>query len=114
MIKVVDKKWGTEEWIVNRDYCAKLMTLNPDHSCSFHFHKDKTETFYVLEGTMDIKLRDLKTGQILDRKLIPGDSVTIYPLQAHSFKTVMEFPCKFIEVSTHHDDADTYRIEESK
>ena len=36
----VEKVWGEEHWIVNRDYCGKKMVLNKGFRCSLHFHKD--------------------------------------------------------------------------
>lgn len=111
-MKTVKKAWGEEWWIVNTDYCGKILTVLPGHKCSLHFHKDKKETFYVLEGELELELLDLKTASISYRKLKTGESLTLEPLTPHSFKT-SKMSCKFIEFSTHHDDSDSYRITRS-
>ncbi len=49
-IKIVTKEWGEERWIVNRDYCGKLLILKKGFRCSLHYHKNKDETFYVNKG----------------------------------------------------------------
>ena len=50
-IKKVDKVWGSEEWIVNNDkYCGKILNLKKGFRGSVHHHKNKNETFYLLEG----------------------------------------------------------------
>ena len=50
-MKFVPKGWGFERWIVNNDlYCGKLLFFAKGKRCSFHYHKKKTETFYVQSG----------------------------------------------------------------
>lgn len=114
------KKWGYEIWIENNNlYCGKHLHVVPGHTCSVHFHKNKKETFYIISGTLE-----LQHSEVLDRKfwedklyntvvLNKGDSFTISPYTAHRFFTPTNQPCDFVEISTHHDDADSYRIIES-
>ena len=101
VIKKVEKEWGSEEWIVNRDYCGKILNINKGFRCSIHHHKIKDETFYVLEGQVLFEL-DGKT-EILN----PGDTAVIKPGEKHRF-TGME-NSKIIEFSTHHEEEDSYR-----
>ena len=52
-MKYVSKGWGYELWIANNDdYCGKLLHVVKDRHLSFHFHKKKSETFYVQNGKM--------------------------------------------------------------
>jgi histidinol phosphatase-like enzyme/quercetin dioxygenase-like cupin family protein len=104
----VDKVWGKEYWIVNDEqYCSKILELQPDHISSLHYHIEKCETFTVLAGVVRI------THQGEVRSYIKGESVTILPEDNHRFEAV-ESPAVILETSTHHEDADTVRIEESK
>jgi len=48
-VKHVEKVWGSEDWIVNREYCGKVLNLNKGFRCSMHYHKNKDETFYVVK-----------------------------------------------------------------
>jgi len=100
-IKKVEKVWGSEEWIVNRDYCGKLLNLKKGFRCSYHYHKNKDETFYVLKGKILLELDGEK--EILN----PGDTILVKPGQKHRFTGLED--STIIEFSTHHDDEDSYR-----
>ena len=106
----VGKIWGYEKWITNtQDYCCKEIGLNPNYRCSIHHHRIKDETFYVVSGAM---ILELWNGNKRNARLMrAGDFQRVLPGQEHRFtgleKTV------FIEASTHHEDSDSYRREES-
>ncbi|MFH1249399.1 MAG: sugar phosphate nucleotidyltransferase [archaeon] len=101
-IKNVEKSWGMEEWIVNKDYCGKMLTLKKGNQSSFHYHKNKDETFYVLSGKFIIS--DEK-GEIV---LNEGDILDVSPGQIHKIRALED--SQLIEFSTHHEDSDSYRI----
>jgi len=105
-MKIVPKVWGEERWIVNKDYCGKILILKKGHQCSLHFHRQKDETFYVSKGI--VKLEYGKKTRIM----YPGDSQYIPHRKVHRFTGVED--SEIIEFSTHHDDGDSYRLEESK
>jgi quercetin dioxygenase-like cupin family protein len=109
MIKKVDKLWGSEEWIVNNElYCGKILNLNKGFRGSIHYHKNKHETFYLLEGKVLIELGDSLEKQTLK----PGESIVLEPGKKHRFTPLED--SKIIEFSTHHEDDDTYRDSESE
>jgi len=100
----VEKVWGNEEWIVNTDkYCGKILSLNEGFRCSMHHHKQKDETFYIIEGEVFLE-HDGKS-----RILKSGDSQRILPGQKHRFTGLKK--SKIIEFSTHHEESDSYRDE---
>jgi mannose-6-phosphate isomerase-like protein (cupin superfamily) len=103
--KIVKKEWGSEEWIVNRDYCGKKLILNKGFRCSMHFHKNKDETFYILKGKVLLEVGMQKTI------MLPDDSVLIKPGQKHRFTGLED--SEIMEFSTHHEDSDSYRDEVS-
>ena len=105
MEKIVEKVWGSEEWIVNRQYCGKFLNLKKGTRCSMHYHKNKDETFFILKGKVLMEIDD-KT-----RIMNPGDSQLIEPNQKHRFTGLKD--SKILEISTHHEDNDSYRDEES-
>jgi quercetin dioxygenase-like cupin family protein len=105
-MKMVNKVWGQEEWIVNTDkYCGKILRLNKEYRCSRHYHKLKDETFYIWSGKVLFELNDKKIT------LSPGDSVRIHPGDWHRFAGLEE--SVILEFSTHHKDEDSYRSEPS-
>jgi mannose-6-phosphate isomerase-like protein (cupin superfamily) len=103
--KEVEKVWGKEIWLVNRDYCGKKLILNKSFRCSMHFHKLKDETFYILKGKVLLEIGMQKNI------MLPGDSILIKPGQKHRFTGLED--SEIMEFSTHHEDSDSYRDEES-
>lgn len=101
--KIVPKKWGSEEWIVNRDYCGKKLLLNKGFRCSMHHHKNKDETFYILKGKVLMETNNES------RIMKEGDSILIEPNTKHRFTGLED--SEIMEFSTHHEDEDSYREE---
>jgi len=106
--KTVEKVWGEEVWLVNCDkYCSKLLVLNEGAECSYHYHPEKQETFYAIEGyvLLTVEGKDYKLAPFLRPK-------TIYPNEKHKFKGITN--AVILETSTHHDEEDVVRLTESK
>jgi len=118
MQNIVSKGWGYELWIENNElYCGKHLHVLPSKWCSVHYHKNKKETFYIIEGELrleystDLSLDLWKSTIVKPTKMLKkGDSFTLETLVAHRFTSNTSYPCDFIEVSTHHEDSDSYRI----
>lgn len=103
------KGWGEEVWIINTDkYCGKLLKFNQGASFSDHFHIKKEETWYVLEGRLELRYYNLANADRLVVTLNPGAVVHIPPSTPHQLIALE--PSVVIEVSTPHDEADSYRI----
>ena len=107
-LKVVDKDWGKEIWLVNDkayNYCSKFLVLADGYRSSYHYHNKKTETFTILRGTVLMEYND-------EYKLMNiGDKIDINPGDLHSF-TGLEASL-ILEASTHHEDSDTIRLAQS-
>lgn len=102
-----DKAWGREEWVVNTpDYCGKRLILNAGWQCSLHMHKIKDETFFVASGIVEMILGDERSY------LNAGESVHIPPGAYHRFRGITD--AVLYEFSTHHEESDSYRLEESR
>jgi len=110
-MKVVPKIWGEERWIVNNnEYCGKQLILKAGFQSSLHYHKNKFETFYIHFGKVLFELE--QDDGIQKFILLPEAIVDIHSRRIHRF-TGLENSVIF-EFSTYHDDADVYRLEESK
>ena len=110
--KKVLKSWGHELWIVNNEkenYCGKILYIKPACSTSMHFHSNKHEAFYVLEGELEVETVDTDNAEKSSFFLKEGDSFVIDKLVPHSLKA-NGVPVKFIEISTFHEDIDSYRV----
>jgi len=105
----VRKVWGREVWLINTDkYCAKYLYLDSGYQSSLHRHLVKDETFLVLAGSCELEI-GTET-----RLLEPNDRAHIAPGIFHRFRNHGPMTCAILEVSTHHDDADTERKEASR
>ena len=100
-----DHDWGYELRLVNEEeYCGKLLVLTEHKASSYHKHKKKKETFVVLCGSVLVRINGVRST------LVSGDQVTLEPGDQHSFNLAAGYPrACILEVSTHHDDSDTYR-----
>lgn len=111
-MQFVKKIWGSEKWLVNEpEYCSKILEINPGFAGSLHYHKIKKETFIVQSGVVRLEQRDVR-GYPYDEMLVEGDSRTLIPMTQHRFSS--HTGATILEVSTHHEDDDTYRIVEAR
>ena len=56
MQNIVSKGWGYELWVENNElYCGKHLHVLPSKWCSVHYHKNKKETFYVINGELKLE-----------------------------------------------------------
>ena len=103
-VKYVDKEWGEEIWMANTEkYCGKQLILKKGKRCSLHYYKKKDETFYVNSGRVLMEVNGS------ERVMSAGSSVRIAPKMLHRFSGLEE--SVIIEISTHHEDEDSYREE---
>lgn len=116
-IRVVPKGWGEERWVHNDElYCGKILVLNAGKHCSLHYHKLKTESFYIQAGHLRMELTDLDSAQrhppaIREEfEMRAGDAILLRPGTVHRFTGIAEETLIF-EFSTQHFDADSHRIE---
>jgi len=85
---------------INRTYAKKLVIQLPRQKHPYHFHKQKEETFQLLDGDLEI----VKDGAKL--RMQPGDTFRVEPNQWHKFATLDG--CIFEEVSTTHFNNDSF------
>lgn len=103
------KGWGEEIWIINTEkYCGKLLSFNKGAAFSDHYHINKDETWYVLNGSLELRYYNLTNADRLTQVLKPGDVVHIPPSTPHQLIALE--PSVIIEVSTPHEEQDSYRI----
>ena len=101
------KAWGKEVWMANTEkYCGKLLYVEKARISSIHYHKNKDETFYVLKGKIFMEVDSVKSV------MKEGDSLRIKPGIKHRFGGLGEENI-MIEISTHHEEDDSYRDTQS-
>ena len=102
--------WGHEEWLVNNElYCAKYLVCKKGVMSSLHYHKNKDETFRVIKGEVLLEIGQgikERCGRIT---LKVGDGYRLKPGTIHRFRSIAN-QSVILEVSTHHEDADSIKI----
>lgn len=105
----VPKGWGSEEiWATNDKYCGKLLNFNAGAKFSMHFHAEKDETWYVLDGRFIVECIDTKTASTYTKNLGKGDVWHNPPLLPHRLTCIERG--SIIEVSTPDSVEDNYRV----
>jgi len=106
----VDKKiWGNEYYVVNKSYCGKLFEILPMSQSSLHRHTRKSETFLCLDGLIEVEVSgrsEILRGWAKDCVDIPAGAL-------HRFSNYTDTTAWMVEFSTHHEDSDVERVEES-
>jgi mannose-6-phosphate isomerase-like protein (cupin superfamily) len=103
------KDWGKEVVITNNEkYCGKILCFHAGYSGSMHYHLKKQETWYIAEGRIILSFPDPATGKLYSEIYEKGDVVTHTPGEAHQVYALEE--TQIFEVSTTHEDCDSYRI----
>lgn len=105
----VEKGWGHEHiWASNDKYCGKLLKFNKGAEFSMHFHAEKDESWYVLDGKFIIQWIDTDNAKIYKTILIEGSTWHNRPLLPHQLICLEEGT--IIEVSTADSVKDNYRV----
>lgn len=68
--------------IINCEYCKSYVIMLPGQTYPNHFHKIKTETFFVLLGQLDVTCE----GEV--HSLHPGEILSVERGQSHSFSSI--------------------------
>jgi len=101
-----EKIWGKEKWICNNEkYCCKILYLKKGYRCSYHYHKLKDETFYILKGRVLINVNYNIT------KMKKESIINIWPKTKHAFAGIED--SIILEISTQHFEEDSYRENKS-
>jgi N-acetylneuraminate synthase len=84
----------TEFWVANEaehGYCGKFLFVFDGQTCPYHYHRMKHETFFILKGSLRMKVGEE------ERIMHEGDLLAMPPGVGHSFTGVG--PALILEVS---------------
>ena len=105
----VKKGWGHEFiFATNEKYCGKLLKFNKGAKFSMHFHCEKDESWFVLNGKFLVRYIDTKDATEKVVELQENDVWRNTPLLPHQVICLEEGT--IIEVSTPDSVEDNYRI----
>jgi mannose-6-phosphate isomerase len=107
----VEKPWGYELiWAKTDDYAGKILFVRSGQALSLQFHREKDESWYVLDGRAELELG--AAGQaILEKEVIAkGAAFHFQPGTVHRIVAVED--TTILEVSTPQLD-DVVRLEDN-
>jgi mannose-6-phosphate isomerase-like protein (cupin superfamily) len=109
-IQIVPKGWGREVWIANNDlYCGKILEIRRGKRCSLHFHKLKTESFYLRVGRLKVHVKESPESETMEEfELSAGECMDVPRGLVHQMEALED--AELLEFSTQHFDSDSYRI----
>jgi mannose-6-phosphate isomerase-like protein (cupin superfamily) len=94
----IDKPWGHELlWALTERYCGKLLFVKAGESLSLQFHREKDESWYVLDGraTLEVGRVNEPTDTI---QIGDGDAFHFPPGTVHRVTALTDI--RILEVST--------------
>jgi len=107
----IKKGWGHELIHESNDqYCMKeLHFYKKGHVSSMHFHKNKTETWVIKQGSVKIEFMDMLDSSTNVVIMNATDVTTIQPMTPHQV-TCLEDDTIIMEASSKDEETDNYRI----
>ena len=76
------------------DLRVRLLALGEGQCVPWHYHNNITDTFFCMEGPMQVSTRDPDGVHVLE----PGGTFAVAPRVAHQVAGVDDRPCKFIVI----------------
>jgi len=109
-VRIVPKGWGREVWLVNNDlYCGKILEILKGKRCSLHFHKLKTESFFLRTGRLKVFVKESPSAVALEEfELVAGECMDIPRGLVHQMEALED--SELFEFSTQHFDSDSNRL----
>jgi mannose-6-phosphate isomerase-like protein (cupin superfamily) len=95
----VEKPWGYELiWALAESYAGKLLSVSAGHELSLQFHKEKDESWYVLQGRAELELAAAGEKTTSTEVVTPGAAFRITPGTVHRIRALED--TVILEVST--------------
>lgn len=109
-VQVVPKGWGREIWIANGDlYCGKILEIRKGKKCSLHYHKLKTESFYLRVGRLKIRVMESPDSIVVEEFLLEaGQCMDVPRGLVHQMEALED--AELLEFSTQHFETDSHRL----
>ena len=106
----VEKPWGYELiWALTEEYAGKLLAVNAGQQLSLQFHRQKDESWYLLEGVAELEFAAAGEKTTTSEVVKPGAAFRIRPGTVHRIRALEDV--LMLEVSTPHLD-DVVRLED--
>jgi mannose-6-phosphate isomerase-like protein (cupin superfamily) len=109
-VHIEPKGWGRELWLANNElYCGKILEIRKGKQCSLHFHKLKTESFYLRAGRLKVRVKESVDSELVEEfELSPGECMDIPPGLVHQMQALED--AELYEFSTQHFNSNFHRL----
>jgi mannose-6-phosphate isomerase len=109
-VRVVPKGWGREVWIANGElYCGKILEIRKGKRSSLHYHKLKSESFYLRSGRLNVRVKESPDSPVIaEFELEAGQCMDIPVGVVHQLEALED--AELYEFSTQHFDHDSHRL----
>ena len=85
----VEKPWGHELiWAKTEEYAGKLLFVRAGQALSLQFHREKDESWYVLEGKAELELGEVGQAVLTSEIVGPGAAFRFRPGTVHRVTAV--------------------------
>lgn len=71
---------------------TSILTIASGQCVPWHHHSTVTDTFFCIEGPMQIELRNPDERRVL----APGDTTAVQPLRPHRVSGIEDSRCQFL------------------
>jgi mannose-6-phosphate isomerase len=107
----VDKPWGHELiWSLTDRYCGKILCVRAGESLSLQFHREKDESWYVIDGRAELELGAAGQSMLNSEIVAAGSAFHFPPGTVHRVRAIED--TRILEVSTPEIE-DVVRLEDS-
>lgn len=95
----IDKPWGYEVIFAEEEgkYVGKVITVEPGHSLSLQYHREKEETISIVSGSALVSFGD-DPELLTSTTFSPGDTLHVTPGTVHRITALRRLV--FVECST--------------
>jgi mannose-6-phosphate isomerase-like protein (cupin superfamily) len=109
-VQIVPKGWGREVWIANNEkYCGKILEIRKGKRCSLHYHRVKTETFFLRSGRLLVVVKENAESSVIEEfEMMPGDCMDVPSGLVHQMLALED--SELFEFSTQHFESDSHRL----
>ncbi|HYY65115.1 MAG TPA: cupin domain-containing protein [Gaiellaceae bacterium] len=95
----VEKPWGHELiWAKAEQYAGKMLFIRAGQALSLQFHREKDESWYVLEGRAELQLGEAGQAVLAEEVVGPGAAFRFRPGTVHRVRALED--TTILEVST--------------
>ncbi len=96
--KRIEKPWGYELIFARTEkYAGKILFVKKGHRLSLHYHNEKDETFYCLEGQAIAEVEGAN-GELVKTEIKNGHCYRVAPRNRHRLQAIED--TTLFEVST--------------